>query len=255
MSEKRSILGSTKRTEALSSSPLRAWLLGHQPLPSRFYMENSADSITEDWLCWVSPTIKAPLAKAMELDWISLSESRYVTREYLKKASKIVQGLEGGWLDGWEREQMEMVGPVPPPTCFPIYLITCEDDESERIVYVGQTTTNNRFAGGHAAALKLHAQMYMRHHKWVYQCSVCLLPPESLDRTYLYLEWIYPAKIAADILNDVESHMIFDLQPELNTSRRRKHAAKIPLSIHMQPNVVDSRLKDLFFYGPAKKTA
>lgn len=229
-------------------SPFEPWLEGSQPLPSRFYAERVEDFVTDEWSCWVAPAKRVSLHLADTLEWLSLANSRTRTQAYLATAAKVVSGLEGAWLDGWERAQLRESGLIPPSLCYPIYLITCEDEASERIVYVGKTSVSNRFSGGHAAALKLHAPEYANQSKWIYQCDVWFLHRQD----YLCLEWLDPVTTAEAVLDGVESQLIFDLQPALNTAKRKKLTTTTPLVIHMQNMVSESRLpQDHFVYPPA----
>jgi hypothetical protein len=230
-------------------SPLEGWIAGKQKLPSRFYAGKAPDNITQNTLCWVSPEKRVPLHLAGTLNWLSLAESRSATRDFLRKAYKIVLTEKGDPLEHEDRWDLEDAGLKPPSLCFPIYLITCEDMANqtapETVMYVGQTKVSNRFAGGHNAALKLHDPKYAGFRKWVYQCSVCFSNDE-----YIFLEWIYPPRTAQMILDDVESILIFALQPELNSAKRKRFASKTPLSIQLQKMLPESRLPDQALYSP-----
>ena len=112
----------------------------------------------------------------------------------------------------------------------PIYLITCTEDENEELVYVGKTENTSRFTGGHSAALKLHAPEYANKEKRIYRSTVWF----HNDDEYISLDWVQPQQLAVELLDSVESHLIYSFQPKLNTAKKKKKYAKWDFYIHIQ---------------------
>lgn len=184
----------------------------------------------------------AELHEAPEMKWISLRESRQNTELYLDAASKLINGLEGGWLDRWEREEiLENIGEPPLPS-LPIYLITCVDESGEDLVYVGKTKNTSRFNGGHSAALKLHSPKYAGKCKKIYRSTVWFHDGEE----YISLDWIQPDTLALDLLDSVESHLIYAFKPDLNTDKKKNNLAKWDFYIHIQNFLDGGFLNDKF---------
>lgn len=119
--------------------PLTAWIKRSHPISERFYTPGFVDVPRDDWCVWLSIEEVVPLYKINEMEWIGLLESRAVTKEYLDEASDLINGLEGGWLDRWEQNEILTHLGEPPLPALPIYLITCSDDQGEELVYVGKT--------------------------------------------------------------------------------------------------------------------
>ena len=228
-----------------SSHPLVAWLNRKHPLPERFYNDTIVDVIDGTWNCWVAIEERQPLHLADRIEWSGLEESRQRTAAYLKEASEIISGLEGGWLDSEESLMVREAIGEPPPPCLPIYFIGTQDkDESANVAYIGITRTNNRFSGGHKAALHLHAPEYQNHVKYIYQASVWFYD----DKQYLPLEWLLPSNVANTILESIESQLIYDLRPPMNERKKEKDCATIPLEIHVENFAGDGLAKDHFVY-------
>jgi len=176
------------------------------------------------------------------MQWLSLKDARSLTNNYLEEASDLINGLEGGWLDCEEQEWiLEEIGGPPIPS-LPIYLISCKTHESETLVYVGKTKNTSRFSGGHAAALKLHELKYAGMEKFVYRATAWFY----LDDEYIALDWIEPEAIALDLLDSIESQLIFYLQPELNTSKKKKNCTRWDFGIHIQNFLEGGFLNDTF---------
>jgi len=222
--------------------PLSAWINRTHPISERFYTPGYADSPKNDWSVWLSIEEEAPLYKANKMKWIGLLKSRELTADYLEEAGDIINGLEGGWLDSEERDWiLERLGEPPFPS-LPIYLITCGDGKEEELVYVGKTENTNRFTGGHAAALKLHAPEFAGKEKKIYRSTVWF----HNDDEYISLDWVQPESLAVDLLDSVESHLIYNFQPKLNTTKKRKMYAKWDFHIHIQNFLKGRFLNDTF---------
>jgi hypothetical protein len=228
-----------------SSHPLHAWVARQQPLPSRFYAPSDRNDIDTSWLCWVSIEEKLSLYTASEVDWQSLAESRKKTNEYLTRASEIISGLEGSWLDSEEAEMiLETLGDPPRPT-LPIYLIGLEKDGAYGYpVYIGITRTSNRFIGGHKAALCLHNPKFNGYSKHLYREAVWFYNGSD----YLPLEWLEPEEMANTILKSIESQLIFDFKPAINERKKAAECAAIPLVIHIENFCGDSFVRNHFVF-------
>lgn len=223
-------------------NPLSGWIKRNHPIPSRFYTPGVVDQPDRDWNVWLSIEEVAPLHEVSNMQWLSLKDARYLTKNYLEEASELINGLEGGWLDREEQQWiLEEIGGPPIPS-LPIYLISCRIDESETLVYVGKTKNTSRFSGGHAAALKLNDPKYAGMEKFVYRATAWFY----LDDEYIALDWIEPEEIALDLLDNIESQLIFYLQPELNTSKKKKNCTHWDFGIHIQNFLGGGFLNDTF---------
>lgn len=222
--------------------PLSAWINRTHPISERFYTPNYIDIPKDDWFVWLSIEEVALLHLAPKMRWLGLKESRATTKSYLDEASKLVNGLDGGWLDGEERELiLEKLGEPPLPS-LPIYLITCSDGKKEELVYVGKTENKSRFSGGHSASLKLHNPKYAGKVKKIYRSTVWFYNNDE----YISLDWVQPERLAIDLLDSTESHLIYNFQPELNIAKKKKKYAKWDFSIHIQNSLDGSFLNDTF---------
>ena len=131
----------------------------------------------------------------------------------------------------------------PPSPSRPIYIITTKEAANESIVYIGKTTGANRFSGGHAVALKLTDPKYASCEKLIYRCSVTI--PVGDD--HVALEWIDPIEVAERILDDVESHLIYEFKPPLNHQKKKRNLAKHQTSIHIQ-NIAEGLRPNSFLH-------
>lgn len=222
--------------------PLSAWINRKHPLPERFYTTNYVDYPTHDCGIWLSIEEVSDLYLANEMNWIGLTKARHITNNYLEQASDIIGGLDGGWLDSEERQMiLEKLGDPPEPS-LPLYLITCVQKNTEKLVYVGKTVNTNRFKGGHTAALKLHAPKFKNSHKKVYRSTVWLHHNDE----YISLDWVQPEQLAVRLLDSVESQLIYTFQPELNIAKKAKNYAKWDFYIHIQNFLPNGFLNDKF---------
>lgn len=222
--------------------PLSSWVKRRQALPQRFYIEDYIDIPKDDWDVWLSIEEVVPLYRAREMQWLSLKESRENTKKYLETSSELISGLEGGWLDRWEQEQiLEHLG-MPPLPSLPIYLISCSDDSGENLVYIGKTKNTSRFEGGHSAALKLHAPEYSQKQKKIYRSTVWFHDGTE----YISLDWIQPEALALELLYSIESHLIYQFQPILNIEKKKRVTSKWDFYIHIQNFLEGGFLNDSF---------
>lgn len=176
------------------------------------------------------------------MQWVSLKESRENTESYLSEASEIISGLSGGWLDRDEQAMiLEQIG-SPPNHSLPLYLITCSDEKSETVVYIGKTKNKSRFSGGHQAALKLHQPIYKNKLKRIYRATIWF----HFNNEYVNIDWIQPEKLSLDLLDSLESHLIYGLQPELNTHKKKKNLCQWDFYVHIQNFLDGGVLNDTF---------
>lgn len=224
--------------------PLAGWLYRRNPIPERFYKSEYIDVPTQDWYVWISIEECKPLYQVLNMKWMSFRDVRRNTQYYLEKASEIINGLDGGWLD---REEMDMVfselGDVPLPS-LPIYFISCGEGDDEELVYVGKTKNTSRFNGGHAAALKLHAPEYQGKAKHIYRCTTWFY----INNEYISLDWVQPEETALALLDSIESQLIYELQPVLNTQKKKKSCARWEFNIHIQ-NLCGGFMNNRFIYS------
>lgn len=227
-------------------SPLYGWVNKQAALPRRYSMEPDedgqpvADASENEWSVSVALDEAVPLYSIAEAKWQSLVQTRRATDAYLKEADALIDGLWGRWLDSEERDLIVSTLGEPPSFCLPIYVVSVGQGEDERVVYIGKTSSSTRFSNGHSVGLKLHHPVYAQQVKTVYRCSVLL----HVYNEYVALEWVEPEALAAKILDQVESVLIYALQPELNVAKRRHQpTVNKPIEIHIQ-NFTQSKLLD-----------
>jgi hypothetical protein len=218
---------------------INAWLDRHFPLPKSFRVGTPSNTPNAHWLVWLVIEKQMHLHEIRDADWISLSENTDRTRTYVTKAIKIL-GIDQVTEVGDKRMVIDQLG-EPPAQSLPIYMLTTRKDLNESVVYIGKTTASNRFAGGHSAALKLHDPKYQNYEKMVYRCSITM----PLGDDHVALEWVDPVSVAEQILDDVESHLIYHFQPPLNTQKKKKNLATHQISIHIQ-NLAEGLRHDSF---------
>ena|ERR1043165_2267160 len=214
------------------TTQLDAWLDRHFPLPKRFQIDSPKNTASGHWLVWVGIEEKMPLHQVRNAIWESLRENTSRTLNYVKDAIDIL-GSDQVEEEDDKKMVIDRLGSPPPPSR-PIYIITTREAANESIVYVGKTTGANRFSGGHSVALKLTDPKYNNCEKLVYRCSVTI--PVGDD--HVSLEWIDPIDIAERILDDVESHLIYEFKPPLNYDKKKRNLATHQTRIHIQ-NVVE----------------
>ncbi|MGL5903559.1 MAG: hypothetical protein ACRCZO_12825, partial [Cetobacterium sp.] len=162
----------------------------------------------------------------------SLSISWDKTNEYIKKALSFINADYDDVLDKEEVGTIEQKMGKAPKHCYPIYIVTVGKEETEKVVYIGKTSAKkNRFKGGHSVALKLHDPKYDGMVKNVYLGCVVFLTKE---KDYLPLEWIYPKNKALELLDNVESYLIYRFSPELNIQKKQKNYCKYDFCFHIQ---------------------
>jgi hypothetical protein len=228
-------------TQNFFIQPLSGWIDRRHPLPARFYQKDFSDQVDVNWIAWLSLQEVCELHEVNNMKWLSLADARKNTRDYLDQASDIIDGLQGAWLDSEEQEWILSELGHPPSPCLPIYLICVSGkNHPEEVVYVGKTMVASRFTGGHSAALKLHAPDYSQLKKKLYRATIWFY----IDDEYIALDWIQPQDLALEILDSVESQLIFNFQPKLNVSKMNKDYTKWPFYIHIQNALTGGFLND-----------
>lgn len=226
-------------------TPLTAWINRQAPIPQRFINDQTIDAYSSPWEGWVGIEERLPVHEVLKAPWLAYDEIRTRTQAYLLKASKIINGLEGGWLDSEEREMiLGALGPPPPP-CLPLYLISVGDEEREELLYIGKTTTANRFTNGHHVFTALHAPEYATKKKFIYRCCIVFY----LSEERIALEWVEPTELAREILDSAEAQLIYNLQPPLNRARKERLEARKPITLHIQNFTTSKLLNDHFIWA------
>jgi hypothetical protein len=217
-------------------SPLSNWLRGNEILPHCIDKKN----ITPDFEFggFLSLDYCIPMYEIIDLPAQSLNASWEKSNEYFKKALKLIDCDCGIQLDKEEAQIIRNELGEPPPHCYPIYIITISSNENEKIMYIGKTSSKySRFSRGHVAACKLLHPKYNNFSKNLYLCCVMLLN----NQNYLPLEWVHPKEFALDILDYVESKLIYFFRPEFNIMKKNCFNDKYRMSIQIQ-NFVENSL-------------
>lgn len=164
-------------------------------------------------------------AQSLEVSWSK-------TEDYINKAMDIIEGNFDIVLDREESDWIQQELHKPPTHCYPIYIVTVGEGESEKVVYIGKTSSKkNRFSGGHKVAIKLHEPKYEGLVKNVYFCCIVFL---TENNDYIPLEWIHPKEQALDLLDSIESYLIYVFSPELNVQKKSKNFSKYDIHFHIQ---------------------
>jgi hypothetical protein len=204
-----------------------AWLDRTFPLP-RIFVDPGSVVTNNYWLAFITIEEEVPIHEIQSVPWQSVHDSAREARLYVERAISI-NGSDQIEEANDKKTILETLGP-PPRIAVPIYVIVTRCAGLESVVYIGKTKTENRFAAGHVVALKLHDQRFANCEKLVFRCSVTLL----WDHDRVLIEWMPPAT-AEDILDDIESHLIFWLKPEFNTQKKNTLVAKHKdVTIHIQ---------------------
>lgn len=227
------------------------WLKGNESItPRNFYMKNKPNFELGAFL-GIDEYID--LYKVYKFDSGNLEESWLKTREYINRAYSIINEnvdelLENDEVDiSLDNEQKYMILKElgNPPLCsYNIYIITIYNDKEEIVVYIGKTDSKkSRFKNGHLAALKLHNPKYEGYKKRVYFGTIMFLS----ERKFVPLEYITPLEYARTLLNYIESILIKNFKPELNTLLIDSKIDIPKIQIHIQ-NFTDATpfLNDIF---------
>jgi hypothetical protein len=208
-----------------SISSLSQWLNGQETL--RSFRDGTRLSQDNEFGAWIALEEVTLAHQAHSVPAQSLIESWSSSHTYAIKALSIVseyyrtENPEDVYLEHEERNDIIHRLGNPPKPCFPIYIFSVDDGVTERAVYVGKTNSfKGRFSGGHSACVKLLEPKYSSFTKRLYLCQVMFL---SQSKQYLPLEWIKPYETAKKFLDDAESDLIFRLQPELNSLKKKNN--------------------------------
>jgi hypothetical protein len=211
-------------------SPLQSWLDRKDPLTSFVDLEHRPPNY--EYGGFLSLDVVLPVHESVNLVAESLSTSWTRTHEYVRRSLEIIDANELDWLDSEEVKMIISILGEPPPLSYPIYILSVSDDTTERVVYVGKTSSKRgRFSSGHTAITKLHNPKYNGLRKRLYLGGIVLLAD---DNEYQPLEWVKPLCKAEEILNSIEAQLIYKFQPELNIQHRKYYNATVPFSIHIQ---------------------
>lgn len=209
-------------------SPLFLWLKGKEGIET--FLNNKDIEINFKEGSFLSLDKHFYLHEVEKASPQSLSTSWDKTNNYIKEALKFTKNKN--ILNKEEIKKITAELGEPPVHCYPIYIVTIEDDSEEKVVYIGKTSANkNRFLGGHKVALKLHNPKYNGKIKNVYFACVMFL---TENKNYLPLEWISPKEKALELLDSIESYLIFNIKPELNIQKIKKNYSKYDFYFHIQ---------------------
>jgi hypothetical protein len=227
---------------------LSPWLSGRKTLSNLVDAESKRPSSELGGFVVLQKCL--PVHESGDVAAASLEASWAQVDSYVREALELMRADHRTLLDRWEGEQIEEKLGQLPTNCLPIYLVTVGEASSERVVYIGKTSSDTgRFRGGHAAFTKLNAPRFDGQRKFLYLCAIALL---SDDKEVLPLEWIRPLEKAERRLKDVEAQLIYRFKPELNEHHVSAPNAHWETQLHIQ-NVtgVTTFLDDIFVY-PAK---
>ncbi|CEP99580.1 hypothetical protein [Paraclostridium sordellii] len=211
-------------------SPLSQWIKGQSKLPLFSTIEKIeplfeyGSFLSLDKHYYLHEIDKAT-AQSLSISWTN-------TETYISKSRKVLNTDLITVLDDSKTAALKSELGEPPSHCYPIYIVSVGEGELERVVYIGKTSSKkNRFSGGHKVAIKLHNPKYEGLVKNIYFCCVVFLTP---NKDYLPLEWIQPKEKALDLLDSVESHLIYSFLPELNVQKKNKNYSKYDMNFHIQ---------------------
>lgn len=218
----------------ISKAPLVSWLNGDETLKS--FISEERLKVGDDMGNFVALEECIFAHECSEISPQSLESTFKTTDDYINSALKLVftgheEVPEDLYVEGEDKRTILSELGEPPKPCLPIYMFTVGDAQNEKIVYIGKTDSSfGRFEGGHYACVKLLDPKYNSLSKRLYLCSVMLL---SKDGDYLPLEWVRPYIISAQLLDDIESQLIFHYKPELNSKKKETYCAKNPLLLQL----------------------
>lgn len=187
--------------------------------------------------------------ESLEIEAQSLIEGRESSEKYFKDTLEIlekynsIENVSNKKIDIYTDKEIlynikEELG-QPPNICKPIYIITVEESEIERVVYIGKTnSTRKRFVGGHTAITKLHNSVYEGTIKRIYLGDIMFLSDEN---EYIPMEFLSKEEESNNLILQIEAALIHNLKPELNTQQINKKNFSINSQIFIQ-NFVGSIL-------------
>jgi len=216
-------------------SPLRDWVNGDAEIPNHLRF-SVFEPITHDWVALVAIHTAHLLHEVEEIIWHPYDEVWRDTRRYVDEVQKMAgQSISIRRIQKAESQAViDRLG-TPPPICLPLYFISVKKDDIEKLVYVGQTTSNKRFRNGHRVCTALHHPKFNTWSKHIYQASLCVIP---IDRA-IALEWLTEYETGQEVLNSVEHRLINGLHPDLNRQGREGDSAKWKFKV-MVENWIDA---------------
>lgn len=225
-------------------SPLTGWLNKRFALPKTRLLTKNIDGDIEGFLAL---HIRKELYRVLEIPAQSLSSSWDEFNEYINKAREVINWDDNATLDSDESYYIKKELGDPPECCYPIYIITVGEGTNEELVYIGKTSSNiKRFSGGHRIALELHNPRYNGLDKSIYFATIVFW--SSIESNYLPLEWIEPKDKALEILDSIESQLIYYFQPKLNKQKKSRNCMNYSINIHIQNNTDTNFLNDNFIW-------
>lgn len=227
-------------------TPLLYWIDNKREIP--IIKSNKNNKPNFEFGFFLALDISIPLYRVLEIRNQSLEESWNITHDYINKSIDIIENeykedvyyLKNGNIDIDGEQAYEIMSELgyPPSHCYPIYIVTVGSGSSEKLVYIGKTSSKkNRFTNGHRVALELHNPKYNSLEKNIYFGCIMFLTDE---KEYLPLEWIYPMEDSLSLLDSIESGLIYHFKPELNTQKINKNYSKIEICLNIENHTGNS---------------
>lgn len=225
--------------------PLQRWLQDERYyLKSLDFLENELFRATAAWVAFENAV---SLDLAVNTPLFHFDRAWQATQDYIKQAEAIA-GTRGGRLNAEQAKRISAALGPPPVSCFAIYMITVSgsDGTNERCVYIGRTNAiSHRFKSGHHVFAKLHRDEFNGMLKRIYLASLWI---EDDDDHTFPIEWFRDLD-RDQLLGEIEAQLIFDLQPQLNRSgKKRLNLLNGPIHIAIQNTI--SKCLDAHTIGP-----
>ncbi|SFH76888.1 hypothetical protein [Halpernia frigidisoli] len=213
-------------------SYLDAWLNGHEMIPHYDDLIKSEPDYCTGF--WINVVDEIPLHKINDEKILGFADSFDKNRTYYYKAIKIAHRYESTSLDHEDIYNIREALGDAPNISYPIYIICIKKDENREIVYIGKSSSNiSRFRGGHNTAIKLLDPKFDGYEKTIILCNIILY---TTNDYYLPLEFIKEKKLGLEILEDIESRMIDEFKPQLNSQKmngiKTKHEFDLRIENH-----------------------
>lgn len=207
------------------------WLDRKGPLVP--FLDTKKPHLFNDYGAFICLDIVYPAHKANDILSESLKQSWQRTHNYVENALDLLQdGSTSLVLEKEEVYEIKSELGEPPPQCYPLYFITIKDDPTEKLVYIGKTSSEkSRFKGGHLALTKLLHPKYDGYEKKIYFATIVFLTKE---KDYLPLEWVHPLKSSNNLLTQIEARLITHFKPVLNKHHINTKRKRLYTMFHMQ---------------------
>lgn len=174
---------------------------------------------------WLLMRYVAPVHEANMIETIPLSDSFNEHKNYLDKVKKLINQskMEYGYLSIEDSQYITNTIGQPPNPSLPIYIVTVEENDVHRIVYIGKTTTSvrQRFSQGHAALSKLLDPKYNGKCKNIFFCELYFGIIQNFE--LIPIDFAENDNEKRMTVSLIETMLINAYNPELNT-------------MHMNPN-------------------